>query len=57
MEIPSGVHGNFKVTKPSRFGRSRNPEAMVNNGNNQFSSIPNSVPDGKKQNVIRNFIF
>ena len=30
---------------------------MVNNGSDQFSNIPNGVPDGKKQNVIRNFIF
>ena len=28
---------------------------MVNNGNNQFSGIPNNIPD--KKNIIRNHIF
>ena len=46
MEIPSGVHGGFKVAKPSRFSNVQNFfKTMVNNGSNQFSSIPNNVPN------------
>ena len=49
MEIPSGVHGNFKITKPSRFSNVQFFfEIMVNNGSNQFSNIPNGIPDKKK---------
>ena len=47
METPSGVHGGFKVTKPSKF--SGNFKTMVNDNGNQFSSITNNIPDGKKK--------
>ena len=53
MEIPSGVHGNFKITKPNRFTSVQFfYETMVKNSNNQFSNIPNNVPDKKKKNLF-----
>ena len=47
MEIFSGVHRGFKVTKHNKFlKRLIFFEAMVNDGGNQFSNIFNNIPDG-----------
>ena len=56
MEILSGIHGNFKITKPSRFSNVQfflKPWLTMVTIN--FRIYPTVFPI--KKNVIRNFIF
>ena len=58
MEIPSGVHGGFKITKPNRFSdvqfflKQWLTMVTIN-----FRAYPPMFTIKIKINVIRNFIF
>ena len=50
IEIFSGVDGGFKIIKFNKFsGVQKKLKIMVNDNNNQFSSIPNNVLEKKSK--------
>ena len=58
MEIPSGVHGGFKVAKVSRFSDvQRILKPCLTMVAINFRTYLTMFPTEKKQNIIRNPIF